>query len=95
LKAVFAEFKNVPNEQKKIWTSSQLVKTSAEDKVKAIQEALESKEKVKVYGDLTRSAEPVIMVLVIPFRLLKIKLSISFQQSVSTCRRARNRRRLA
>jgi phenylalanyl-tRNA synthetase alpha chain len=53
LKAVFAEFKNVPNE-KKIWTSSQLVKTSAEEKVKAIQEALESKEKVKVYGDLTR-----------------------------------------
>jgi phenylalanyl-tRNA synthetase alpha chain len=33
---------------------SQLVKTSAEDKVKAIQEALESKEESKgVYGDLT------------------------------------------
>jgi hypothetical protein len=65
---------------------SQLVKTSAEDKVKAIQEALESKEESKgVYGDLTRSAEPVIIGLVIPFRLLKIKLSISFQQSVSTC----------
>ena len=44
LKELFAEFKNVPNEQKKEFGQViNLLKTSAEDKVKSIQEALESK----------------------------------------------------
>ncbi|WP_035659767.1 phenylalanine--tRNA ligase subunit alpha [Flavobacterium seoulense] len=59
LKEFFAEFKNVPNEQKKEFGQViNLLKTSAEEKVKSIQEALESKEESKgIYGDLTRTAE--------------------------------------
>lgn len=56
----FAEFKAVPNEQKKEF--GQVVNTlkkTAEDKVASIQEALESKEEAKgIYGDLTRPGEP-------------------------------------
>lgn len=56
----FAEFKAVPNEQKKEF--GQVVnnlKKTAEDKVASIQEALESKEEAKgIYGDLTRPGEP-------------------------------------
>lgn len=56
----FAEFKNVPNEQKKEF--GQVInnlKNAAQDKVNAIQESLESKEEAKgIYGDLTRPGEP-------------------------------------
>ena len=48
LKDFFAEFKNVPNEQKKEF--GQVInelKTSAEEKVKTIQDALENKEEAK------------------------------------------------
>tara|TARA_R110002051_G_scaffold324988_1_gene425002 strand:- start:7629 stop:8648 length:1020 start_codon:yes stop_codon:yes gene_type:complete len=57
----FAEFKNVPNDQKKEFgqTINQL-KTVATDKINSLKEALESKiEEKGVYGDLTRPAEPV------------------------------------
>lgn len=59
----FAEFKNVPNEQKKEFGQViNALKTAAEEKVKSIVEALESKEESKgVFGDLTRSAEPVVI----------------------------------
>ena len=61
LKTLFAEFKNVPNEQKKEFGQViNLLKTTAEDKVKLIQEALESKQEIKgIYGDLSRPGEPV------------------------------------
>ena len=56
LKDFFAEFKNVPNEQKKEF--GQVInelKTSAEEKVKSIQDALENKEEAKgIYVDNTR-----------------------------------------
>jgi phenylalanyl-tRNA synthetase alpha chain len=59
LKDFFAEFKNVPNEQKKEF--GQVInelKTSAEEKVKCIQDALENKEEAKgIYGDTTRPGE--------------------------------------
>lgn len=59
LKDFFAEFKNVPNEQKKEF--GQVInelKTSAEEKVKAIHDALENKEEAKgIYGDTTRPGE--------------------------------------
>ena len=59
LKDFFAEFKNVPNEQKKEF--GQVInelKTSAEEKVKSIQDALENKEEAKgIYGDTTRPGE--------------------------------------
>ena len=55
-----AEFKNVPNEQKKEF--GQVInafKTAVQDKVNELQEAMESKEEAKgLYGDLTRPGEP-------------------------------------
>ncbi|NBU80203.1 MAG: phenylalanine--tRNA ligase subunit alpha [Flavobacteriaceae bacterium] len=61
LKDLFSEFKNVPNDQKKEFGQVvNTLKTTCEDKIKTIQEALESKEEnVSVYGDLTRPAEPI------------------------------------
>lgn len=56
----FAEFKSVPNEEKKEFGQViNTLKKTAEDKVTAIQESLESKEEAKgIYGDLTRPGEP-------------------------------------
>ncbi|MCM8569783.1 phenylalanine--tRNA ligase subunit alpha [Gramella jeungdoensis] len=57
----FAEFKNVPNEQKKEF--GQVVnelKTAAQDKVNFLKGELEKRQEEKgVYGDLSRPAEPV------------------------------------
>lgn len=57
----FAEFKNVPNEEKKEYGQKiNRLKTAAQNKVKELQEALENQREEKgVYGDLTRPAEPV------------------------------------
>ena len=60
LKDFFAQFKTVPNEQKKEFGQviNQL-KTAAEEKVKNITEQLENKaESAGVFGDLTRPSEP-------------------------------------
>ena len=61
LKDLFAEFKNVPNDQKKEFGQTiNLLKTSAEDKVNALKEAIENAvEDNGVYGDLTRPSEPI------------------------------------
>jgi phenylalanyl-tRNA synthetase alpha chain len=61
LKDVFAAFKDVPNENKKEFGQIiNLLKTNAEEKVKSIQELLESKEELQgIYGDLTRPAAPI------------------------------------
>ena len=61
LKELFAEFKNVPNEQKKEFGQViNLLKTTAEEKVKSIQEGLENQQESKgIYGDLTRTGEPI------------------------------------
>jgi len=60
LKTLFAEFKNVPNEQKKEFGQViNALKTTAEEKLKQLQEALENKQEIKgIYGDLTRPGEP-------------------------------------
>ena len=60
LKDLFAEFKNVPNEQKKEFGQViNTLKNTCEDKVKTIQEQLESKlETIGLYGDLSRPGEP-------------------------------------
>ena len=73
LKDFFAEFKNVPNEQKKEFGQViNLLKTTAEEKVKTIQEALESKEETKgFYGDLTRPSEPITIGSRHPISLVK------------------------
>ncbi|PDS27045.1 phenylalanine--tRNA ligase subunit alpha [Flavobacterium branchiophilum] len=59
LKEVFADFKNVPNDQKKEFGQViNLLKNIAEEKVRTLQESLENKEETKgIYGDLTRPAE--------------------------------------
>ena len=61
LKDLFAEFKNVPNDQKKEFGQTiNLLKKSAEEKVSSLKEALENAVEEKgVYGDLTRPAEPI------------------------------------
>ena len=60
LKDVLADFKNVPNDQKKQFGQViNLLKTTVEDKVKTLHDLLESKEEIKgIYGDLTRPSEP-------------------------------------
>jgi len=60
LKDLFAEFKNVPNEQKKEFgLVINTLKNTAEEKVKTIQDFLESKEEtIGLFGDLTRPGEP-------------------------------------
>ncbi|ADF50688.1 MULTISPECIES: phenylalanine--tRNA ligase subunit alpha [Zunongwangia] len=60
LNGFFAEFKNVPNEQKKDFgqTVNEL-KTAAQEKVDELKERLDSLEEEKgVYGDLSRPSEP-------------------------------------
>ncbi|HER40540.1 MAG TPA: phenylalanine--tRNA ligase subunit alpha, partial [Salinimicrobium catena] len=61
LNQYFAEFKNVPNEQKKDFGQAvNTLKNAAQDKVQQLKEQLESKEEEKgIYGDLTRPGEPV------------------------------------
>ena len=59
MNSFFAEFKNVPNEQKKEF--GQVInelKNAATDKVITLKEALESQTEVGKYGDLTRPGEP-------------------------------------
>ncbi len=57
----FAAFKTVPNEQKKEFgLVINKLKTTAEGKVIALKDELESKEEIKgVYGDLSRPGEPI------------------------------------
>ena len=60
LKELYSELKNIPNEQKKDFGHViNTLKNAAEEKLRAINEELESKEEVKgIYGDLSRPAEP-------------------------------------
>jgi len=61
LNQYFAEFKNVPNEQKKQFGQAvNNLKDAAQNKVQQLKDELESKEEEKgIYGDLTRPGEPV------------------------------------
>lgn len=61
LNAFFAEFKNVPNEEKKDFGKAvNELKESAQNKVEELKKSLEAKLEDKgVYGDLTRPSEPV------------------------------------
>ena len=84
----FAEFKNVPNDQKKEFGQViNALKTAAEDKVKAIVETLESKQEVKgMFGDLTRAAEPVIIgsrhpISIVKNQIIDIFANIGFNVS--------------
>ncbi len=61
LNQFFAEFKNVPNDQKKDFGQAiNTLKNAATEKVAALKEALEGKQEEKgKYGDLTRPSEPI------------------------------------
>src|SRR5690606_38170549 len=58
---IFAEFKNVPNDQKKDFGQAiNTLKNTVEEKIKSIQEALEAKEESNgLFGDLTRPGTPI------------------------------------
>ncbi|WP_430614748.1 phenylalanine--tRNA ligase subunit alpha [Flavobacterium sp. JP2137] len=73
LNDLFNEFKTVPNDQKKAFGQAiNLLKTTIEDKVKSIQDALESKEDSQgIYGDLTRPGSPIILGSRHPISLVK------------------------
>ncbi|KVV13308.1 phenylalanine--tRNA ligase subunit alpha [Flavobacterium sp. TAB 87] len=88
LNEFFAEFKSVPNDQKKEFGQViNALKTAAEDKVKGIVELLESREEAKgVFGDLTRSAEPVIIgsrhpISIVKNQIIDIFANIGFNVS--------------
>jgi phenylalanyl-tRNA synthetase alpha chain len=88
LKELFTEFKNIPNDQKKDFGQViNTLKTVAEEKVRLIQEELESKEEIKgVFGDLTRSAEPVIIgsrhpISIVKNQIIDIFANIGFNVS--------------
>lgn len=88
LKDFFAEFKNVPNDQKKEFGQviNQL-KNVAEEKVKSLTEIFESKEEVKgIYGDLTRPAESMLIgsrhpISIVKNQILDIFSSVGFNVS--------------
>lgn len=88
LKELFTEFKNIPSDQKKDFGQViNTLKAVAEEKVKLIQEELESKEEVKgVFGDLTRAPEPVIIgsrhpISIVKNQIIDIFANIGFNVS--------------
>lgn len=88
LKELFTEFKNIPNDQKKEFGQViNTLKAVAEEKVRVIQEELESKEEVKgLFGDLTRSPEPVIIgsrhpISIVKNQIIDIFANIGFNVS--------------
>lgn len=72
----FAEFKNVPNEQKKEFGQTiNTLKNAAQDKVNALKLALTDKEEATgVYGDLTRPGEPINLGSRHPISIVKNKI---------------------
>jgi phenylalanyl-tRNA synthetase alpha chain len=88
LKELFTEFKNIPNDQKKDFGQViNTLKAVAEEKVRVIQEELESKEEIKgVFGDLSRAAEPVIIgsrhpISIVKNQIIDIFANIGFNVS--------------
>ena len=88
LNTFFAEFKNVPNEQKKEFGQIiNTLKNAAQDKVNELKEALESKQESKgVYGDLSRPGESIPLgsrhpISIVKNRIIDIFLRIGFNVS--------------
>lgn len=88
LKELFNEFRNIPNDQKKDFGQViNTLKAVAEEKVRVIQEELESKEETKgIFGDLTRAAEPVIIgsrhpISIVKNQIIDIFANIGFNVS--------------
>jgi phenylalanyl-tRNA synthetase alpha chain len=88
VRELFNEFRNIPNDQKKDFgVVMNTLKAVAEEKVKVIQEELESKQEVKgMFGDLTRAAEPVIIgsrhpISIVKNQIIDIFANIGFNVS--------------
>lgn len=88
LNQFFAEFKNVPNEQKKEFGQTiNALKKAAEEKVNALKDTLASKEEAKgVYGDLSRPGEPIKLgsqhpISIVKNRIIEIFSRIGFNVS--------------
>jgi len=84
----FAEFKNVPNEQKKEFgLNINTLKDNAQAKVDALKEEIESKEEIKgIYGDLSRPGEPLELgsrhpISIVKNRIIEIFSRIGFNVS--------------
>jgi len=73
LNQYFAEFKNVPNEQKKEFGQTiNLLKTTAQEKINALKNELEGQNEVKgKHGDLSRPGEPIELGARHPISLVK------------------------
>ncbi len=82
LKEFFAAFKEVPNDQKKEFGQVvNALKNTAEDKVNTLKEALASQEESKgVYGDLSRTGEPISLGSRHPISLVKNKITDIFSR---------------
>ena len=82
LNEFFAEFKNVPNEQKKEFGQTiNKLKTVAQEKVNTLKEALEnSAEEKGIYGDLTRPAQPIEIGARHPISLVKNQITDIFSR---------------
>src|SRR5690554_1262971 len=85
LNSFFAEFKNVPNEQKKEFGQViNTLKNAAQDKVNELKQFLESKEESKgIYGDLSRPGESIPLgsrhpISIVKNRIIDIFLRIGF-----------------
>lgn len=88
LNGFFAEFKNVPNGQKKEFGQViNTLKNAAQDKVSELNEILESKQESKgVYGDLSRPGEEIPLgsrhpISIVKNRIIDIFLRIGFNVS--------------
>jgi phenylalanyl-tRNA synthetase alpha chain len=88
LNGYFAEFKAVPNEEKKAFGQAvNELKDAAASKVQKLKEELESREEEKgVYGDLTRPGEPVEIgarhpISIVKNQIIEIFSSIGFNVS--------------
>ena len=88
LNQFFAEFKNVPNDQKKDFGQAiNTLKTAAQEKVSSLKEGIESKTVEKgVYGDLTRPAEAIEIgarhpISIVKNQIIEIFSSIGFNVS--------------
>ncbi len=88
LNQFFAEFKNVPNEQKKDYGQAiNNLKAAAQNKVDVLKEALESQQESKgVYGDLFRPGEAIPLgarhpISIVKNKIIDILLRIGFNVS--------------
>jgi phenylalanyl-tRNA synthetase alpha chain len=78
----FAEFKNVPNEQKKEFGQTiNTLKNAAQEKVNSLKEALDGVEESKgIYGDLSRPGEPISLGSRHPISIVKNKIVTIFSR---------------